>query len=282
MKTIAFFTLLMSAAFASASVQKTPTIQYFQYPGSAQTYVTGVSNTGVVLGYYLDGSSNSHGFSMANGQFTPIDNPEGTSTTPTGANSSGTIVGYFFSSGLNSWLAFSYSNGTFTAVGPNAGCINTYAFGINDLGEMAGECETATLLEGWTYTGGQYQIVSVPGSDWSYASGINVNGLTTMIWNKAGSNRVQSSIYDGTAFHNIDEPNKFNNYAWAINAAGNVALSWTSGSSGYGALLIGKTYTNIHPAKCTNGTQLTGINDKGVAVGMCGIGSLVYGMYVSY
>jgi hypothetical protein len=281
MKTIAFFTLLMLTALASASAQKTLTIQYFQYPGSTQTYVTGVSNTGEVLGYYLDSNSNSHGFSMAKGEFTAIDDPDGTSTTPTGVNSSETIVGYYFSSGLNSWLAFSYSNGTFSTIGPDAGCINTYAFGINDLGEMAGECETASLLEGWIYTGGQYQILSVPGSDWSYASDINVHGLTTMIWNKTGSNRVQSSIYDGTTFRNIDEPNKFNTYAWAINAAGSVALSWTSGDSGYGALLIGKTYTNIQPTKCGS-TQLTGINDKGVAVGMCGVGSFVYGMYVNY
>jgi hypothetical protein len=281
MKTVTFFILLIFAALASASTHKTLTFQYFQYPGSTQTYVTGVSNTSVVLGYYLDSNSNSHGFSMANGQFTSIDNPEGTSTTPTGANSSGTIVGYYFSSSLNSWLAFSYSNGAFTTIGPDAGCINTYAFGINDLGEMAGQCETSSLLEGWIYTGGQYKIVSVPGSDWSYASDINIHGLATMIWNKTGTDRVQSSIYDGTAFRNIDEPNKFNNYAWAINAAGNVALSWTSGSSGYGALLIGQTYTNIQPTQCTS-TSLTGINDKGVAVGMCGIGSYIYGMYVHY
>jgi hypothetical protein len=281
MKSIATFALLLIATSASAAIQKTLTIQYFQYPGSAETYVTGVSNTGVVLGYYLDSNSDAHGFSMANGQFTSIDDPEGTGTTPTGANSSGTIVGYYFSSSLNSTLAFSYSNGTFTNIGPDAGCINTYAFGINDLGEMAGECETSSLLEGWIYTGGQYQIISVPGSDWSYASDINIHGSTTMIWNKANSNRVQSSIYNGTTFRNISEPNKSNTYAWAINAGGNVALSWTSGDSGYGALLIGQTYTNIQPTKCGS-TQLTGINDKGVAVGMCGVGNFVYGMYVKY
>src|ERR1700730_1278921 len=154
MKIIASLTLLMLTAVASASVRKTHTIQYFQYPGSSQTYVTGVSNTGTVLGYYLDSSSNAHGFSMASGQFTAIDDPDGTNTIPTGANSSGTVVGYFFSSSLNSWQAFSYSNGAFTTIGPNNGCINTYAFGINDRGEMAGECETATLIEGWIYTGG--------------------------------------------------------------------------------------------------------------------------------
>lgn len=282
MKSIAVFafSFLMLAATSGAAAQK---IQYFQYPGTAATYVTGVSNTGVIVGYYIDSLADSHGFSLANGTYTSIDDPDGTGTILMGINSSGTIVGYYYSGSMNRWQAFSYSDGTFTNIVPSADCVSTYAFGIDDLGDMAGECQTSTLMEGWIYKAGTYQLVSVPGSAWSYASNINIHGLTTMIWSAQNSDRVQSSIYNGTTFRNIDEPNKFSTYAWAINAAGNVAISWVSGDAGYGAIMMGSTYHNIQPAKCTSGTGITGINDHGLAVGVCGTGgNAQYGMTVTY
>jgi hypothetical protein len=277
-KVLAFSVVLLAAALGAA--QK---IQYFKYPGVAATYVTGVSNSGVILGYYLDSQSDAHGFSLSNGKYASIDDPDGTNTTPTGANSSGTIVGYYFSTSLNAWQAFSYSNGTFADIVPSAECTNSYAYGINDNGEMAGQCQTESTLEGWIYSGGSYQLISVPNSSWSYATDINIHGSTTMIYSAPNSTRVQSSIYNGTTFANIDEPNKQNTYAWAINAAGNVAISWLSGTAGYGAIMIGKTYHNIQPTNCTSGTSISGINDHGLAVGTCGVGgNSQYGMVVTF
>jgi probable HAF family extracellular repeat protein len=268
--TLFAFSFLMLAA-ASAAAQK---IQYFQYPGAPNTTVTGVSNTGVILGYSIDQQGNSQGFSLSNGQYTIIDNPNGTATIPTGVNSGGTIVGYYLSSATENNQAFSYSDGTFTDISPGTDCIASAAFGINDLGQMAGQCETETfLLEGWIYKDGTYQLLSVPGSAWSYATDINIHGSTTMIYSTGtGANRVQSAIYNGSTFHNIDEPNRQNTYAWAINAQASVAISWVSGDSGYGAIMVGSTYHNIQPAKCTSGTGITGINDHGLAVGVCGTG----------
>jgi probable HAF family extracellular repeat protein len=281
-KSIATLTLglLMLAVASTASAQKT---QYFQYPGASSTFVTGVSNTGVILGYYLDSQSNAHGFSLSHGQYTSIDDPDGTNTTPSGINSAGTIVGYYFSSSSNGYHAFSYSDGTFTDIVVSADCINTYAYGINDNGDMAGQCQTNGETEGWTYKNGSFQLISLPGSAWSYATDINVHGSSTWIYSPLNSTRVESAVYNGTTFSNIDEPNKRDTYAWAINAAGNVAISWLSGEAGYGAIMVGKTYHNIQPAKCTTGTQITGINDHGLAVGMCGTGGNVqYGMMVSF
>lgn len=282
MKWIAIFAIncLMLAASSDAAAQK---IQYFQYPGSAATYVTGVSNTGVILGYYLDSQSDAHAFSLSNGQYTSIDDPEGANTTPTGVNSRGTIVGYYFSISANTYEAFSYSNGTFTNIYPGEDCIASYAYGIDDNGDMVGQCQTDSEIEGWIYKDGSFQLISVPGSAWSYATGINISGSTTFIWSPLNSTRVESSIYNGTTFRNIDEPNKQDTYAWAINTAGNVAISWRSGDSGYGAIMVGKTYHNIQPTKCTTGTQITGINDHGLAVGVCGVGgNSQYGMTVTF
>jgi hypothetical protein len=151
---------------------------------------------------------------------------------------------------------------------------------------MAGECDTDTATEGWIYNGTDYQIVSVPGSIWSYATDINIHGLTTMIWANNATD-VQSSIYDGTNFVNIDVPKKQNSYAMAINAEGSVAVTWSNpvDSSGGGAIRIGSQYYIIEPAKCDQGAELTGINDKGLAVGTCAVGNaglFVYGMTVTF
>jgi hypothetical protein len=286
MRPFAIFALLLASVTATA--QTTAKFQYFRHPGSAQTYVTGVSNTGVIVGYYIDSQGNDQGFVLSNGEYTDISYPGASSTVPSGANSSGTIVGYYFSPALNAWQAFSYNNGTYTTIGPNVGCINTDAYGINDLGQIAGDCETDTVAdEGWIYDGTDYQIVSVPGSIWSYASDINIHGLTTMIWANNATD-VQSSIYDGTHFVNIDVPKKQNTYALAINAEGSVAISWSNpvsvGPSG-GAIRMGSKFYIVEPAKCDQGAELTGINDNGLAVGICGVGNaglFVYGMTVTY
>jgi hypothetical protein len=275
--------LALSAVLLAAALSAAQKIQYFQYPGVDATYVTGVSNSGVILGYYLDSQSDAHGFSLSNGQYTSLDDPDGINTTPSGINSRGTIVGYYFSYSANTYEAFSYYDGTFINIYPGTDCTASYAFGIDDNDDMAGQCQTDSEIEGWIYKDGSFQLISVPGSAWSYATDININGSATFIWSPPNSTRVESSIYNGTAFRNIDEPNKQDTYAWAINTAGNVAISWRSGDSGYGAIMVGKTYHNIQPAKCITGTQITGINDYGLAVGTCGVGgNSQYGMTVTF
>ena len=286
MRPFAILTLAF-ACLATAAAQTNAKYQFFRHPGSSQTYVTGVSNTGVIVGYYIDSQANDQGFALSNGEYTDINYPGASSTIPSGINSSGAIVGYYFSPALNAWQAFLYSNGAYTTIGPNAGCINTDAYGINDLGQIAGDCQTATVADqGWIYNGTDYQTVSVPGSIWSYATGINIHGLATMIW-ASNATDVQSSIYDGTHFVNIDLPKKQNTYAMAINAEGSVAMTWSNpvDNSAGGAIRIGSKYYIVEPAKCDQGAELTGINDNGLAVGICGVGDsglFVYGMTVSY
>jgi probable HAF family extracellular repeat protein len=270
--------------FILTTLSSAQQFQYFQYPGVSSTSVSGVNNNGVIVGYYLDAQSNAHGFSLSNGKYTGINDPEGSNTIPSGINSSGTIVGSYYSSSSNAYHAFSYSNGAYTDIEVGAECLNTYAYGIDDAGDMAGECQTDSLMEGWIYQDGSFQLVAVPGAEWSYATDINIHGLTTMIWSTdSATGRIQSSVYNGKTFRNIDEPNKKDTYAWAINAAGNVAISWLSGDSSYGALLMGNTYHNIQPTQCKNGTNLTGINDHNLAVGGCFInGHTQVGMIVTF
>jgi probable HAF family extracellular repeat protein len=48
------------------------------YPGSAQTQVVGIDNTGATGGFYVDAKGNNHGFLNVGGRFITVDDPQGT------------------------------------------------------------------------------------------------------------------------------------------------------------------------------------------------------------
>ena len=63
-------------------------------PGSISTSVTGINNSGEIVGTYLDGSNKTHGFVFNAGVFTDVDFPAAAITVVNGVNDRGEIVGY--------------------------------------------------------------------------------------------------------------------------------------------------------------------------------------------
>jgi hypothetical protein len=113
------------------------------------TEVTGINNSGVMVGYYFAPSSTQkQGFIDDNGVFTTINDPNGTSGTMlTGINNEGEITGdYFHNVKLpNQRLptsvtqGFTYENGVFTSTGyPDTQALTSNIDGINDNGEIVG------------------------------------------------------------------------------------------------------------------------------------------------
>src|SRR5205823_13024463 len=69
-----------------------------QYPGAVGTFLTGVNDSGQIVGSYSLGAGPSFGFLYDHGAFTPINDPEAaprSQTIPTGINNLGQIAGYF-------------------------------------------------------------------------------------------------------------------------------------------------------------------------------------------
>ena len=66
-------------------------------PGSTFTQALGLNNQGQVVGVYLDGGGNSHGFVWTSkGGFQTIDDPKGVGTTLiNGINDKGDLVGFY-------------------------------------------------------------------------------------------------------------------------------------------------------------------------------------------
>ena len=94
-----------------------------------------ISDKGVIVGWYYDSQLGKfHGFTLANGVYTTVDNPNGTrgGTQVYDINGSGVMVGRY-----NFDFGFIYINGTFKDVQvPNYQFSNVE--GINGYGDIAG------------------------------------------------------------------------------------------------------------------------------------------------
>jgi uncharacterized membrane protein len=122
----------MEKAFVLKNGVFTPIVPF----GSTWNSAMGISDKGVIVGWYYDSSqlSKFRGFTLANGVYTTVDHPKGTpgGTQLYDINSSGVIVGRY-----NVDFGFIYSNGIFKDVNvPNNQFSNVE--GINGYGDVTG------------------------------------------------------------------------------------------------------------------------------------------------
>jgi probable HAF family extracellular repeat protein len=199
------------------------------YSGASATYATGINDSGEIVGYYTmanpNGPSTTYGFVDNGGTFTSFGSCagcEGTGTYVTGINDAGQVVGYE-TQPLAETTGFVHSGGNSTGVIYPYSAANTFAYGINNNGEIvgsvticenppgggggiqcggafvdnggsytfgvvpnanggvgwqsgindAGEIVGTAGEEGFVYQGGTISQLSVPGSSWTYANGVN-------------------------------------------------------------------------------------------------------------
>ena len=72
--------LTLTALSAAQSPSLNIKFKNIVIPGAIATVATGINNSGVVVGWYSDSSGVFHGFSIASGTVTTIDDPKGTAT----------------------------------------------------------------------------------------------------------------------------------------------------------------------------------------------------------
>lgn len=183
----------------------TPGDQWGTYPG-------GVSNSGVVVGYYFttdfdgliypDGTTGSsitpHGFTWQRGQFTTYDAPGAAGpiansgvTELLGISDSGAMVGsanYMLSADMGTGLGFVVTRGNFrTFSGPISrsnwcGWVSPAA--INDAGTIAGDSGNGCggMHEAWLLNGDVFTSVDYPGATQTVVSSINNKGVIGGTW----------------------------------------------------------------------------------------------------
>jgi hypothetical protein len=183
------------------------------FPGSAQTQVTGINTAGNTVGFWVDSVGTNHGFTDIGGTFTTADDPL-TTATPAfnqllGLNDTGFAAG-FYNDAAGDSHAYEYNIGTktFTAVTP-AGAVSAVATGVNNAGQVSGfftNAGGATLA--FILTGNTFFTYDVPGSTNTQFLGINNLGQAVGFYVDSGM--VQHGLLyniGGNTFQNVDDPN---------------------------------------------------------------------------
>ena len=151
------------------------------YPGSAQTQVTGLNNTNVTVGFWVDANSDNFGFYSIGGQrFRTADYPTSNpAKTPTdqllGVNDSDVAVGFYTDSkGVNHGYSYNISTHRYSPI-VVAGDSNVTASAISDLGDVAGfATNSAGKEEGFLrFPNGNVVHLNVPGATTTQALGVN-------------------------------------------------------------------------------------------------------------
>lgn len=138
--------------------------------------VTGICDGAGIVGTYVEISGIVHGFLLRNNVLTTIDDPDGADTFIGGINKAGTIVG---GSGFDghSNHGFILEHDTFTTVDV-PGAVRTYLNGINSSGAMVGNYTDASdAVHGFLLRDGKFTRIDVSGATSTYASGINDAGM---------------------------------------------------------------------------------------------------------
>jgi hypothetical protein len=149
------------------------------YPGSVQTQVTGLNNSGDTCGFWVDANGNNFGFIEWNGVFTSYKNPhtgKGTVNQLLGINDGGIAVGFYTdANGVNHGYSLNQATGKFTAIVPTNGS-NVVAASINNAGDVTGfETTGSGNVDGWLKKGKKFTAFSFPGSNNTSPLGVNKN-----------------------------------------------------------------------------------------------------------
>ena len=307
--------VLLAAVVIAIAVQPMPAraenvlrdVKFTTYavPGALQTWLTGVNDSGVIVGWYADQQGNVHGFTLAQNKRTILDDPAGTNTQLFGINSHGAIVGAYVTNCLEEICSegFVYQAGKFTDLGPPFfpngddpdDAPDSLAYGINGRGDVVGFGGDGFgggygfLRRGAKYeaiTGGCSIGAAVPCGNGASATGVNDDDLVTVNW--ATNTTFQASLLQGRTETPINVPGAKESFAGGINNLDDVVLYWGSVEGGFlnGALRHdGKYYRFFDPLGKSDTIPLS-LNDERVIVGAYSPGSThdihVYGFIATY
>lgn len=178
-------------------------------PGSTATFPRAINDSGEVAGEYIGVNTSGGGFiEDSKGNFSIINEPNsapGNTNYLTSINNSGDVAG----ASVNPMdHGFVESNGIYTTLNP-PGIVPSYAisipYGINDNGVVAGWYYNGNSNLGFVDAGGNYSILSVPGSIETLIYGLNESGAVTG-WFADGVN-----YYEGFIATPVPEPSQ-----WAL------------------------------------------------------------------
>jgi hypothetical protein len=157
------------------------------FPGSAQTQVTGENNRGVTVGFWSNtnmgvGKDANFGWVDVHGHFRTADFPTNSPATPPtdqllGVNDEDIAVGFYTdANGTNHGYEYNiYRNSYSSVVDPNAPSASLTAAAINDRGDVAGFYTNPATgnTDGFLRSHGRFTDLAVPGATATMALGVS-------------------------------------------------------------------------------------------------------------
>jgi hypothetical protein len=205
------------------------------YPGAAQTEVTGLNDNGVLVGTYsrtnkLSGANTWFGFYAKNGRYHKVAFPTGNNAVPSfnelvSINIAGVAVGDFTDA---------------------AGNPHGYRYNIN------------------TH---KYAKIAVNGLGSLTATAINARGTVVGYFTNA-SGKVVSFLRRGNGqVVTISKPGADETQAFGINAGGEIVGAYTIGNNSYGFTWLGGRFSTVSDPNGIGRTVVNGVNNAGDLVG---------------
>ena len=217
------------------------------FPGSAQTQVTGIDNLGNTSGFWVTANGTNHGFVEWNGVFASYNDPltphvKGSVNQLLGINNAGNAVGFYNDAKGNSHAyELNQATGKFTPI--HVPGVSTVATGINTAGDIVGTATDARHnTTSWLKIGTSTIAFQFPGGSDTQALGIN------------NKNQIVGSYLDGAGvmhgvvltnplgptshWHSIDDPHGVGSTVVnGINAAGDLVGFYTDAAGNTDGML---------------------------------------------
>lgn len=207
----------------------------FTFPGSTSSEANGVNDRGQIVGTYGIQGAGFRGFlttTAAFGTTTLIDVPGAVGTVLGDINEAGDIVGMYDSGGNNPHGFLRTAGGSFVTL-DYPGAVHTWAYGNNDLSQIAGNWRVANGgvfspgTHAWIRASpGQFMSFDVPLAAATIATGINGAGQVTGSFLDANG-RQHGYLRDAAgAFTPIDVLGSIYTEARNISNAGHITGTW--------------------------------------------------------
>lgn len=185
------------------------------FPGSVQTQVVAINNTGDTAGFWVQGNGTNKGFIDFNGVFTSYTDPNtphmpGSMNQILGINDHGIAVGFYNdAAGLSHGFKLNQATGVFTKIPKQGG--STTATGINNAGAVVGFDQASDgTISSFLLSNGHATRFQFPGGSSTEAFGINNSDQIVGSY-LDGSGVMHGFVLDnptGTpSWHSVDDPN---------------------------------------------------------------------------